>query len=95
MSLYYSNHNQQMISVEYKLTRLNAIPHGRHDRFYFFHNGFFSVITSQKHHSQIVGNHGQRPEITAEGGRNNLYLKKYFYRQYCMFVIFVYPFIQF
>ena len=35
----------------------------------------FPVVTSQKNignHSQIIGNHGQRPEITAECGRNGV-----------------------
>ena len=44
---------------------------GAHDRFYFFHDIFFQWqlhknIGSQ---SQIIGNHGQRPEITAECAR--------------------------
>ena len=56
-----------VISVEYKLMSVNSILIDS-----IASTMFFPVITSQNeigHHYQVVGNHGERPEFTAECGR--------------------------
>ena len=51
----------------YKLTRVNSIRTGTYDQFYFFHKVFSSDnLKRNGNHLQIIGNHGQKLEITDE-----------------------------